>query len=160
MKAIAKKQHNPYAEQYILRTRNSKGIEVIYMRAYVREFIRALKENSCLAFLSDQDARKHGEFVDFFGKPASTYKGPAVLHLRTNAPIIPCYSYRDKNNIHHCVFEPSLEFDLSNNYDENIRLITRALNERIENWIKKYPEQYFWFHKRWKSSPSQDIENS
>jgi KDO2-lipid IV(A) lauroyltransferase len=135
-------------------------MEVIYMRSSVRDFLRALNQNYGLAFLCDQDARSHGEFIPFFGKPASTYKGPAILHLRTKSPIIPCYTYRDENNIHHCVFEPPLEITRGDDYDENVRRIMRMVNERIETWAKKHPEQYFWFHKRWKSSPSGNIENA
>jgi Kdo2-lipid IVA lauroyltransferase/acyltransferase len=160
MNVIAKKQHNPYAEKFIMRTRTDQGLVVVYMRSSIREFFRVLKKNACLGFLCDQDARRHGEFIDFFGKPASTFKGPAIMHLRTKAPIVPAYSYRDENNIHHCIVEPVLDIDLVDDHDENIRRITRAINKRMEAWITKHPDQYFWFHKRWKSKPSGNTENA
>ena len=104
-----------------------------------------LNENKILGLVSDQDARRRGIFVDFFNKPASTHKGAALFHLNTNASLI--FGICVQKNIG----KYRVEFIPINPKKKSIEHITQLYTTIIEQSIKKYPEQYFWFHNRWKT---------
>ena len=106
-----------------------------------------MRSKGILGVIGDQDARKHGVFVDFFGHPASTAKGAAILHIKTKAPIIVGIAVRrgwGRFDIH---FE---RVDANN----DIFSITQAHTKILEKWIKRNPGQYLWTHKRWKTQQS------
>ena len=99
-----------------------------------------LSSNGILGLVSDQDAKKNGIFVDFFNKPASTPKGAALFNMNTNAPIIIsiCNNYYDKYII---TFYPLKDY-------KTVKSITQGYTSILQNNIEKFPEQYFWFHKK------------
>ena len=104
-----------------------------------------LNANEILGLVSDQDAKRKGVFVDFFDKPASTHKGAALFHLNTNASLI--FGICVQKNIGHY----QVEFIPINPDKKSVEDITQLYTSVIEQSIKKYPEQYFWFHNRWKT---------
>ena len=104
-----------------------------------------LNANKILGLVSDQDAKGRGVFVDFFNEPASTHKGAALFHLNTNAPLI--FGICVRKNIG----KYRVEFIPINPKKKSIEDITQLYTTIIEQSIKKYPEQYFWFHNRWKT---------
>ena len=104
-----------------------------------------LNANKILGLVSDQDARGKGVFVDFFNEPASTHKGAALFHLNTNATLI--FGICVQKNIE----EYLVEFIPINPNKKSAKDITQLYTTIIEQSIKKYPEQYFWFHNRWKT---------
>ena len=99
-----------------------------------------LNENKILGLVSDQDAKRKGVFVDFFDKPASTHKGAALFHLNTNASLI--FGICVQKNIG----QYQVEFIPINPNKKSVEDITQLYTSVIEQSIKKYPEQYFWFH--------------
>jgi KDO2-lipid IV(A) lauroyltransferase len=110
--------------------------------------LSALKRNRCVALLIDQDAHEDGAFVPFFGRPASTPRGPAVFHLRTGAPLVFARSIRlpgERYRIH-CT---RLNTDGITDPDR----ITALMTEELEAAIRETPEQWFWMHRRWKTLP-------
>lgn len=104
-----------------------------------------LDANEILGLVSDQDAKRKGVFVDFFNKPASTHKGAALFHLNTNASLI--FGICVQKNIR----QYQVEFIPINPDKKSVEDITQLYTSVIEQSIKKYPEQYFWFHNRWKT---------
>ena len=104
-----------------------------------------LNANKILGLVSDQDARGKGVFVDFFNKPASTHKGAALFHLNTNAALI--FGICVQKDIE----KYRVEFIPINPKKKSTEDITQLYTTIIEQSIKKYPEQYFWFHNRWKT---------
>ena len=104
-----------------------------------------LNANEILGLVSDQDAKRKGVFVDFFNKPASTHKGAALFHLNTNASLI--FGICVQKNIG----QYQVEFIPINPDKKSVEDITQLYTTIIEQSIKKYPEQYFWFHNRWKT---------
>ena len=101
--------------------------------------------NEILGLVSDQDAKRKGVFVNFFNKPASTHKGAALFHLNTNASLI--FGICVQKNIG----QYQVEFIPINPDKKSVEDITQLYTSVIERSIKKYPEQYFWFHNRWKT---------
>lgn len=142
------------AEELVNSNRKKVGMNIIGKPFAARELLKALKANHLVAFLIDQDARQHGIFVDFFGKPASTYRGAAAFAVKTGTPILPIFISRENKSYHiiHC--EPSLIANPDANEDAEIVRLTQATTQILETYIRRYPDQYFWFHRRWKTKPN------
>jgi len=152
---IAKKQSNPFVNAFVEKQRTQTGLQIIYTKNAVKQALQALKQNGIVAIVADQDARDRGVFVDFMGLPSSTAVGPAVLHLRSGAPIILIISIRKDYGHFDVYFEevvpPGQAAD--NVSDADIVNITQLHAAALERWVRKHPEQWFWMHRRWKSKP-------
>ena len=137
--------------------RNKFGCKVVNKGMASREIIKALRDNEIVGILSDQDAGKRGTFVNFFGRPTSCATGAFSLARNTGAVIIPTFIIR-KGGPHHVVTsEPFIE--VSSEGDEDAE-ITEKLQKFIaiqESYIRRFPDQWFWVHKRWKSTPVRRI---
>jgi KDO2-lipid IV(A) lauroyltransferase len=118
----------------------------------MRGAFAALRANRWVAMLADQDARRHGVFVPFFGRSASTPVGPAALALRAGAPIIMGFDRRLPDGRHRLVIEPPLEIENPEASDAALRL-TAAHTARLEARVREQPPLWFWLHRRWKTSP-------
>ncbi len=119
-------------------------------RASLKKILKCLRNNQIVCLITDENKRRGGVKVDFFGKNSSTAMGPAVLSLRTGAAIVPMFIVRQKDDTHKIIIEPALHFNLTGDQTEDIRHITSAFTERIEFYIKAYPAQWFWLNRRWK----------
>jgi len=150
------RQHNGMVDDMINANRALSGAEIIHMGVAVRGALKALRANKVLIFLSDQDARQDGVFVDFLGTPASTPQGAAVFALKTGAGLIFGNDIRKSNGRHCIVYSPCPIEGIEGATPENIRAVTQIYTSQLESWIRKYPEQYFWMHRRWKTSPQSD----
>lgn len=152
--AVAKRLYDERLEKLLLESREKSGIENITSGRDTREVVRALKRGRLLGILIDQDYMDvKGVFVDFFGKPANTAVGPSVLSLRYGAPIVPVLTYRDRDHRHHiCIGEP-VTIEPSGDRETDIRRLTAASLASIEEFIREHPEQWVWFHERWRTSP-------
>ena len=142
---IAQKQKNKGANLFFEEKRQLSGTKQVYRKSSMDSLYEILNANKILGLVSDQDARGKGVFVDFFNKPASTHKGAALFHLNTNASLI--FSICVQKNIG----KYRVEFIPINPKKKSIEDITQLYTTIIEQSIKKYPEQYFWFHNRWKT---------
>jgi KDO2-lipid IV(A) lauroyltransferase len=109
---------------------------------------RSLGRNMLVYLIADERKKRDGISVPFFGKPALTAKGPAVLSLTTGAPIVPIYI----NHENGCVIDilPKIEYEPTGDEDEDIYRITAMVNRSIEDYIRKYPDQWIWLNPRWK----------
>ena len=142
---IAQRQKNKGANLFFEEKRELSGIKQVYRKSSMDSLYEILDANKILGLVSDQDARGKGVFVDFFNKPASTHKGAALFHLNTNASLI--FGICVQKNIG----KYRVEFIPINPKKKSIEYITQLYTTIIEQSIKKYPEQYFWFHNRWKT---------
>jgi KDO2-lipid IV(A) lauroyltransferase len=156
---IMKRIKNPRVNEFSYNTRQNQGIHLIYTREAIKKGKKVLEEGKLLGVIADQDARDRGIFVDFMGKPASTARGSALFHLKTGAPMIFTAIIRKSWGNFDIHFEP-IPDSVSKEFNEtNIFAITQTHTKKLEEWVRKYPGQYFWTHKRWKTKPSsQDIE--
>ncbi len=155
MSAIAREQRNALIDKLINQHRASVGIETIPLGMAIRGVIRALKQNKLVAMLGDQDAHDEGVFVDFLGRPSSTASGPAIFALKTGAPLIFGISVREKHGRHTVYLQRIDTAGLKGTSEENIRILTQRHTRILEESIRKWPDHWFWMHKRWKTKPRQ-----
>lgn len=158
--SVARTLDNPFLNRFIKDFRESTGQFLISKNEGYEDILQVLENNGLMAFLVDQSAGPKGCMVDFFGKPASTYKAIALLSLQYKAPIIVCYSLRRTDaagNFLPMQFEMFITeildpLDLPEDI-QNVKEITQWYTKALEKGIRKYPEQYWWLHRRWKDYP-------
>ena len=150
---IIKRQHNPYIDRHLIDQRKQWNLELTYTRRAIVQCLINLRNNKFAALLCDQDARDSGVFVPFMNRPASTPVGAALLHLRSGAPLVFIYAVRTGLFQYHCEFKEITVPTDGSVSDENIRAVTAAFTAELEKAVRQYPEQYLWFHKRWKTQP-------
>ncbi len=154
---IARRQSDPWINDKIARFRARWGIETVWREDSTsgRKILSALKNGSALAMLMDQDTRIDSVFVDFFGQKAYTPSGPAALSLRAECYAAVAYIHRESNNKHVVRFNFINQAEATGNREEDILKRTQQFTAAIESAIREKPEQWVWFHKRWKTK----IEN-
>jgi uncharacterized protein (DUF362 family)/lauroyl/myristoyl acyltransferase/Pyruvate/2-oxoacid:ferredoxin oxidoreductase delta subunit len=148
---VVGEQRNLLVNFYMNFLRAIKGIGIIKMGLSLKGVLSSLKKNHIVALLVDQDAGKEGIFIDFFNKKASTYKGASLFSLKSGAPIVPMYIVREKNNKHTLIIEKEINFNKSDNKEDDIKTITNLYTKSLENIIKKYPSMWFFAHRRFKT---------
>ena len=154
---VVARQRNELFDRHLTRSRERLGFGIIPRNEGRRGVLAALKAGRLAGILGDQDARRAGVFVDFFGRPASTARGPAVLALRSDALIVTLFAVRLpgwKPRYH--VHLEALEGTAATGRAARVAAITQAYTTRIEEYVRRYPDQYFWLHKRWKTPPPGD----
>ncbi|MGB3091718.1 MAG: lysophospholipid acyltransferase family protein [Candidatus Zixiibacteriota bacterium] len=145
-------QHNVLVDNLMNDYRRSMGIGIIKMGAAAKGVIRALKNNRFVAMLSDQDAGSDGAVVEFFGRPASTPKGPAAFALKMDAPIVMAFIVRESARKQKVIIEKAIFGEKTRDKQEDIRRLTQAYTRLLEEYVRKYPDHWFWPHRRWKST--------
>ncbi|MEJ2719748.1 MAG: lysophospholipid acyltransferase family protein [bacterium] len=133
--------------------RMRQGMQIIAPSEPMSTITRLLANNQFVAYLADQDARHHGIFVDFFGRPASTVRGPATFAIRRRCPIVPCFLIREGRDRHRAVFEKPMWPDDRLKGRDAILELTQRFTTLLERYVREHPEQYFWTHRRWKTKP-------
>lgn len=146
--AIARTQNNRYFDKKINEIRTSKGVNIIPRGMSVRRAITALRKGEILFILGDQNGRKNGWIIDFFGKPASTYPGAVQLAQRTGALVLPAYLIRKEPGSFKLKFFPYYDIPHGASEDEQRDYLIK-LTENMEEVIRQYPEQWLWLHRRW-----------
>jgi KDO2-lipid IV(A) lauroyltransferase len=118
--------------------------------------LRHLKNNGVLGILIDQNVASYeGVFVDFFGRPACTTDGLALLALHTKAPVLPGYMVRLADGKYRLVIGEEVPVVQTGDRDADIAINTQNFTRIIENMIRQYPDQWLWVHQRWKTKPWQ-----
>ena len=149
---VAQPIKNNYLNDYFLKIRTSKNVEIIFKNESTKKMINALKNNYFLGLASDQNAGKKGEKVKFLNIEASIPKGAAIFHMKTQKPIIIAYCTMDKN--YKYTFKANL-LDTSNidfEKEKAIYMINSMFTDNLGKMIKQNMHQYFWFHKMKKKS--------
>ncbi|MDQ6830574.1 MAG: lysophospholipid acyltransferase family protein [Gemmatimonadota bacterium] len=148
--AVARKMNNPLFDSYITRTRERLGIAIVYDKDAVRRTAKAVQEGRAVAFLADQGALNMAStWVPFFGRLAKTPRGPAVLALRWDVPVIFGVAMRLPDGRYRLGIE-EIPFDKSDDRDADVDRIVARYTASLERWVRREPEQYFWHHRRWK----------
>ena len=150
---VARKVNDDRFNELIVRFRRQSGCEVLLrddpnFLAAARDVLR---RNRILALLIDQDTRGAGVFVPFFGMPARTPPGPAILALRAHAPVVTAFINRRAEGGHTIQIAP---VDLAAHTGrDRITTLTAALTTAIEAQIRKAPAEWVWWHERWRNQP-------
>ncbi len=132
--------------------RSNFGVEVINKQRGIRKIMKALKDKKSVGILLDQNVdRYEGVFVPFLGRQACVNKGLALMALKTGTPVVPVFSVRQPDGRYRIFVEKEVELirtgDKTRDVEENTALFTGI----IEKYIRQYPDQWFWFHRRWKT---------
>ena len=158
---ITRPMRDKRAGDYLYKIRSDAGVKTIYSyprRECVNGIIKALRYNEAVILQMDQNFGTGGVWVNFFGKLAATPVGPISLALRTKAAIIPAYIYREDNRKHCIKIFSQHQLIITDDKDKTILENAIALTRIIQKWVSKYPEQWGWIHRRWKSRPSAKIK--
>lgn len=150
------------AEAYFRKLRIAVGVKSILSyprKECINGIIQALRRNEIVIVQMDQNFGTGGVWVNFFGKLAATPVGPVVFALRTNAAVLPGYIYRETKGRHCINLLPQEELIICEDKDETVLVNVIKLTRLIESWIRKFPCQWGWIHRRWKSRPSKIVEN-
>lgn len=139
---------------WVKKTRNCWGATIHDRRGSTRELFKVLKSGENLAFILDQNAKRNwGVFVDFFGKPACTSDGLANLAAIGDYPIHPVFCRRDPET-RKLIVEVGEEIERPKDRSpEEIRRVTRDCTAKIEEFIRQYPDEWIWMHRRWRTRP-------
>jgi KDO2-lipid IV(A) lauroyltransferase len=143
---------------HAVRDKYSKWKRIVHVRwidadrrgRATREILRGLSENTVVALVADERKKRDGIVVPFFGRPALTTPGPAVLSLRTGAPIIPIFIVTRENNRHTIEIGPPLSIEKTGDQETDIYRLTEEGNRVFERYIRQYPDQWAWTNPRWK----------
>jgi KDO2-lipid IV(A) lauroyltransferase len=146
----------PKVNHLIEAIRTSTGLQIIPARESVQPLLKALQAGRTVVFALDQNSmRNKGVFVEFFGKPACTMVGLAMLALRTKAPVIGASMWRDRNGLHVIRFHQEFPLVRKGTFIETLRDLTQAYTSFLEQAIRAHPEQWVWLHKRWRTQPEE-----
>jgi len=155
--SVARPLDNPYLNEYIQALRARSGQKILLKFGAAQEAMEALRRGESLGFIADQDAGRHGFFVDFFGRKASAYKSIAYLAMEQNIPILVGGAYRVGNRFQYRMVMTGLVDPA--NYPPGVdgaQAITQAYTSAIERVVRLAPEQYLWVHRRWKTRPPEE----
>ncbi|ROL61543.1 hypothetical protein D9V86_05230 [Bacteroidetes/Chlorobi group bacterium ChocPot_Mid] len=158
IKVIVKEQQNSLADNYINKYRTKGGNQIVYMDKAAREIVKTIINKGCVAIIVDQRATKDKDvYVDFFGRPASTYEAPATLALKYKVPVIYGFAVRNKD----CTYTVTAKLLETNDIiekvssgeitdNDGIKLLTERHVKVLEDAIREHPDLWAWQHNRWK----------
>jgi Kdo2-lipid IVA lauroyltransferase/acyltransferase len=152
---MARPLDNARLDDLVNRYRCASGNRPIFKNESARVMLKILKDAGTVGILADQNTMpSEGEFVDFFGKLACTTAGLARVALHTDAAVVPGYAYWDETiQKYRLRFEPPVELIRTGDSERDIFENTQKFAKVMEAIIRKYPEQWIWVHKRWKTRP-------
>lgn len=161
---LARGFNMPCVDEWWDARRTMLGNSVIRRRGGFKSVLSLLKEGKDVAMLVDQNVKaNHAVFVDLFGLPAATTRSAVLASIRTGAPIVFGYMFRDGPRHFKAVAEPVFIPDKDNSVsDDNLKTIERVtteINRKIENAVRAHPEHWFWIHRRFKTRPGGEPEN-
>ncbi|MFZ5587747.1 MAG: lysophospholipid acyltransferase family protein [Thermodesulfobacteriota bacterium] len=144
----------PPAEKLVNHWRTKSGNMVVPKSRSARALLRVLKQNGVAAALLDQNVDWYdGEWVDFFGRPACTNKGLALLALATGAPVLTYHNFRAADGCFDVHFGEPIPLVKTGDKLQDVWDNTQNYTKALEAIIRERPEQWFWMHQRWKTKP-------
>ncbi len=163
MDIVVARQRNELFDRYLARSRERLGFGIIPRGEARGGVLKSLREGRAVGIMGDQDARRAGVFANFFGRPASTARGPAILAMRSGAEMIMLFAIREPGwRPRYTVYlEPlatATEDRRRAGRGEAVSILTQAFTSRIEERVREYPAQYLWLHRRWKTPPPDAVE--
>ncbi len=163
--AIARTLDNPYLDHFLLSFRERTGQKILAKKGDFDQIQELLSGSGVIATLADQDAGQRGQFVDFFGRPASTHKAVALLALEYNTPLlvigVPRVGEAEFNGSrfeepvrYRIILSDCIDPEEYKGRPDAVKAITQRYTTALERVIRLAPEQYFWLHRRWKHQPA------
>lgn len=152
--AIMRPLKDARIERFFTKERDRYGIRTINTiprRQCVISAVRSLRNKEVMFLPLDQNFGTGGVFVDFFGRKAATATGPVVFAQRTGAAIVPCFVIRQSDNTSTIFFEPEVPLEICASEEQTIVSMVQKLTSLIEIYVRKYPAEWSWIHRRWKA---------
>lgn len=148
---VAKKQKSEDADKFINEYRTLIGMHITY-RSGVREMYKMLDEGHFIGLIMDQDVgRTDGVVVKFFNQATNFVTGAASMSRFRKIPIFPAFMHKNSDGTHTLEIFPPLQVERTNDKHADIKKMTQHLASLIEEHVRKYPDEWFWLHDRWKS---------
>jgi len=156
--AIIRPSRDEIIEKDFQDARSRLGLKTVHSyprEACVSQSLKALRDQELLVVMLDQNTgSKSGVYVDFFGQKAGTATGPIIFAMRTGAPLLPIFTLRNgESDTHTLVIEKHFYLEQKATDEETIQYNVQKLTNIIERYIRKYPAEWGWMHRRWKSRP-------
>ncbi len=152
---VMRPMDNPYLDRLLQRYRTMYGNKTVAKDDFVRGLLAAMKAGETVGILMDTNMTPpQGIFVDFFGIPACTASGLARIALRTDAAVLPGFTFWDEAlQKYRLRFDPALKLIRTGELEADITANTQMFTKVIEDYVRRYPEQWLWVHRRWKTRP-------
>ncbi len=149
---MGRKMDSAFIEEGIRRGRALLGIRTLNKEGALRPTLRLLKEGQAVVVLIDQNvAATEGVFVNFFGRPACTTTGVALMALRTGAAVLPFFTTRMPDGRYRADIGEPISLVKTGDLDADVRINTQRYTAAVEAQVRQYPAQWFWIHQRWKT---------
>jgi KDO2-lipid IV(A) lauroyltransferase len=147
---------NPRLNAWLEDVRTATGNSLIHRRGGLRRILRALTDNQGVAILIDQHIHTNeAVVVDFFNRPAATTSAVAALALRTGAPVIPVFAVLQPDGQYRMIYEHPVEPPPPDHPDP-VREFTQRCTDVLEMYVRRYPHNWLWMHRRWRDLPPSD----
>jgi len=155
MNILVRRIDNPLIENFVDSFRTRFGSITLDKTKSARQMFRVLENGELLGILADLNVQeKEGVFVNFFGVPASTTTSIAKLALKTGAAVLPAFAVWEESKRKYVVYlEPPVEYEKTENPEADILNLTQKITGVVEKYVRRYPEQWLWIHKRWNTRP-------
>ncbi|MDQ3133041.1 MAG: lysophospholipid acyltransferase family protein [Acidobacteriota bacterium] len=155
MNILVRRIDNPLVENFVDGFRTRFGSVTLDKTKSARKMFRVLENGELLGILADLNVQeKEGVFVDFFGIQSSTTTSIAKLALKTGAAVLPAFAVWEESKRKYVVYlEPPVEYEKTENDEADILSLTQNITKVVESYVRKYPEQWLWIHKRWNTRP-------
>jgi len=155
MHVVMRPMDNVYLNSMIRQYRTMHGNQTVDKDDFVRGLLAAMKKGEVVGILMDTNMTPpQGIFVDFFGVPACTANGLARIALRTDAAVVPTFTIWDAQlGKYRLRFDPAVQLIRTGDDEADVRANTQQFNQIIEDYVRRYPDQWLWVHRRWKTRP-------
>ena len=159
LNVVMRGMDNPYLDRFVQSMRTMHGNRAVDKDNFVRGLLSAMKAGETVGILMDTNMTPpQGVFVDFFGIPACTASGLARIALRTDAAVIPGFTIWDRELRKYILrFEPALKLIRTGDEEADIVANTAMFTKVIEEYVRRYPDQWLWVHRRWKTRPNGEV---
>jgi KDO2-lipid IV(A) lauroyltransferase len=156
MSMVARPLDNRPLDAYVNGIRCMHGNRVLNKDDFARGLLTAMRQGETVGILMDTNMTPpQGVFVDFFGKHACAASGLARVALKTGAAVLPGFMVWEQAERRYVLhFGPQLVFERSADAEADIVAATQQCTSAIESWIRRYPDQWLWIHRRWKTRPA------
>jgi len=151
--AVAKPFKNDMLNNWVMKHREINGFKIFPRGTTYKTLLLHLKNNNSLGMLMDQDTSVKGVFVDFYGKPAYTSIGTAMLALDADASVFVASYVRSEGHKYKFIFDKPMDVIRTGDRKEELQLNSEQFQKAVERQIKNYPTQWTWMHERWKTTP-------
>ena len=156
MGLVIRRLDNRLLDNYVNTMRGMYGNWVLHKDDFGRGLLKAMRHGETVGILMDTNMTPpQGEFVDFFGTPACTATGLAHIARKTGAAVVPGFMLWEAAEQRYVLhFGPQLDLPQTEDISADILAATQICTHAIESWIRRYPDQWLWIHRRWKTRPA------